>query len=183
MSCAGRIRPNDKNHGIMKTRINLDELHAQLCTALETEQGAIRIYETAWMHAATPALRHRCERALDEARRNEAALVSILTELGFDPAAEGSCRRAVRNVGEALAAAMQRPGDRRQDVVAECVALADRRERANWELFGQLLAPNRGTPARMPAPRRARSHDWMHAAAHVRVDRAAARKSRPAAVA
>lgn len=169
----------------MKTRIDLDELHAQLCNALETEQGAIRIYETAWMHAATPALRHRCERALDEARRNEAALVSIFTELGFDSTADGACRRAVRNVGEALAAAMQRPGERRQDVVAECVALADRRERANWELFGQLLAPNRGAASRPPVThaRRARSNEWMHAAAHVRVDRSTPRRAGSTALA
>lgn len=166
----------------MKTRIDLDELHAQLCNALETEQGAIRIYETARIHAASPSLQQRCGRALDEARRNEAALLSILHELGFDAGAEGPCRRAVRNVGEALAAAMQRPGERRQDVVAECVALADRRERANWELFGQLLSPSRdhARPAATHA-RRGRAHDWMHAAAHVRVDRSAPRTPRVAA--
>lgn len=157
----------------MKTRINLDELHAQLCNALEGEQGSVRIYEAALRHAAAPALRQRCERALDEARRNEAALLAIISELGFDASAEGICRRAVRNVGDALIGAMDRPGARRQEIVAECVRLANERERANWELFGQLLAPNRGEK---PAPpghhvRRARSQDWMQHAAHVRVDR------------
>ena len=158
----------------MKTRINLDELHAQLCNALEAEQGSIRIYQAALRQVAAPALRQRCERALDEAQRNEAALLSIITELGFDASAEGTCRRAVRNVGDALIAAMDRPGARRQEIVAECVRLADQRERANWELVGQLLAPNRG---KAPAPlghhvRRVRSQDWMQQAAHVRVDRA-----------
>ena len=167
----------------MKTRINLDELHSQLCNALEAEQGAVRIYQAALRHAAAPALAQRCERALDEARRNEAALLAIIAELGFDPAAEGNCRRAVRHVGEALAAAMERPGERRQEIVAECVRLADQRERANWELFGQLLSPNRGAASHglhAAHARRARPHDWMHQAAHVRV---ASRAVRTAAVA
>jgi hypothetical protein len=170
----------------MKTRINLDELHAQLGNALEAEQGALRIYQAALRHAASPALQQRCQRALDEARRNEAALLSIIGELGFDAGAEGSCRRAVRNVGDALIAAMQRPGERRQEIVAECVRLADQRERANWQLFGQLLAPNQSAapaPAAMANLRRGRSHDWLHQAAHVRVDRAARAPRTVAAVA
>ena len=169
----------------MKTRINLDELHSQLCNALEAEQGAVRIYQAALRHAAAPSLRQRCERSLDEARRNEAALLTIIAELGFDPGAEGSCRRAVRNVGEALAAAMDRPGERRQDIVAECIRLADQRERANWELFGQLLAPSRGTAqhgSHATHARRGRA-DWMHHAAHARVDRAGRSQRQAAAVA
>lgn len=159
----------------MKTRINLDELHAQLCNALEAEQGAIRIYETAHRHAASPALQRRCTHGLDEARRNQAALLSILSELGFDAHADSSCRRAVRQVGAALAAAMQRPGERRQEIVAECVRLADRRERANWELFGQLLAPRRGEAKVSAAPRAHRAHDhhWLQTAARARFDRPA----------
>jgi hypothetical protein len=166
----------------MKTRIDLDELHAQLCNALETERGAIRIYETARRLAASPALQQRSARGLDEARRNEAALLSILGELGFDAAAEGSCRRAVRNVGEALAAAMQRPGERRQEVIAECLRLADQRERAHWELFGQLLSPRRaevrGTASQA---RRGHAQDWLHTAAHARVERARTRRQAAAA--
>ena len=159
----------------MNTRIDLDELHAQLCNALEAEQGAVRIYDAALRHAAAPALLQRCERARDEARRNETALISILVELGFDPSGENACRRAVRQVGDALVAAMQRPGERRQEIVAECVRLADERERANWELFGQLLAPRRApdaAAAHASHARRGRSHEWMHQAAHVRVARA-----------
>lgn len=165
----------------MKTRINLDELHAQLCNALEAEQGAMRIYQAAVRHAAAPALVRRCERALDEAGRNEAALLAIISELGFDSGSEGNCRRAVRNVGDALIAAMHRPGAGRQDVVAECVRLADQRERANWELFGQLLAPRRNQATAASHPRRARSHDWLHHAAHVRMDRSGCRSAMVAA--
>lgn len=167
----------------MKTRINLDELHAQLCNALEAEQGAIRIYETAHRHAASPALQQRCARSLDEARRNQAALLSILSELGFDAQAQNGGRRAVRQVGDALATAMQRPGVRRQQIVAECVRLADRRERANWELFGQLLAPRRSDAKTSAAPHAhgTHGHHWLQTAARARVDRPAAARRAVAA--
>jgi hypothetical protein len=172
----------------MKTRINLDELHNQLCNALEAEQGSIRIYQQAAQLAADPALHRRCAMALDDARRNENALLSILAELGFDAAADSPCRRSVRQVGDALVAAMRAaPVATRQKIVAECVQLADARERGNWELFGQLLSVNSthraqssaavDTP-RANAPRR--SHDWLSHAVHARADRSS-RSSRPRA--
>src|SRR6185369_14135345 len=108
--------------------MNKDQLAELLYQALETEQGGIKVYETAL----------RCV---------------INEELDLDPAIETPGRLVVRHVGQSLVTAMEMAldagvPDAAQLVATECVVSAETKDHLNWELIGQAAAALKGDQGR-----------------------------------
>jgi rubrerythrin len=124
----------------MPTPQPLSEL---LYQALETEQGGIKVYETAIRCAVNEDLKHEWTDYLEQTREHERVLRETLEKLGLDADAQSPGRAVVRHIGESLVMAMtmaQKSGAPREAaelVAAECVILAETKDHANWELIGQ----------------------------------------------
>lgn len=166
----------------MTPTIELDALHLQLVIALEQERCAIAAYRDVLPHAGPASRWLRWRAALEEALRQEAALRSILDDLGLDPERDSPGRRAVRAVGEALRRSLHAASGTiaRRKAAEACVDLLERRERGHWELLGQLLSPCGARPVHRPRVRRGTAGSapsaWLERAAAYRLQR-----ERPAA--
>jgi rubrerythrin len=126
-------------------REQADEL---LYQALETEQGGIKVYETAIRCAKLPELRKEWEGYLDETRNHERILLGVFGELGLNPAQETPGRTVLRHVAASLVKAMEMALDAdpvgAQLVAAESVVQAETKDHMNWELIGELAKEFKG---------------------------------------
>jgi rubrerythrin len=123
--------------------MNQGQLTSLLYEALETEQGGIKIYETAVSCAVNDELKEEWEEYLDQTRNHEAILRDVFETMKLDPAKETPGRQIVRTIGESLVTAMQmakKTGNREaaEAVAAECVTLAETKDHLNWELIGEV---------------------------------------------
>jgi len=123
--------------------MNQEQLTNLLYEALETEQGGIKIYETAVSAVVNEDLKEEWEEYLDQTRNHEAILRDVFETMGLDPSKETPGRKVVRTIGESLVTAMEmamRAGDREaaEAVAAECVTLAETKDHLNWELIGEV---------------------------------------------
>jgi rubrerythrin len=123
--------------------MNQEQLTSLLYEALETEQGGIKIYETAVSCAVNDELKEEWEEYLDQTRNHEAILRDVFETMKLDPAKETPGRQIVRTLGESLVTAMQmakKTGNREaaEAVAAECVTLAETKDHLNWELIGEV---------------------------------------------
>ncbi len=119
-----------------------EALTSLLYEALETEQGGVKIYETAVAAAVNTDLKKEWKEYLDQTRNHEKVLRGVFEKLGLDPAVETPGRQIVRTIGEALVLAIQtavKEGDAAaaEAVAAECVVLAETKDHLNWELIGE----------------------------------------------
>jgi hypothetical protein len=157
----------------MKQPIDLDAVHQQLVSALEQERASHAVVQAALPHAGPASVWLRWKAVGEEAQRGERALLAILADLGLDPERESPGRRAVRAVGQGLLRSLQQaPRGAAPQAAARCLA---RRERGNWELLGQLLAPTArraAARAERPRPARAAACQWLERAAQFRLQRA-----------
>ena len=120
-----------------------------LYQALETEQGGIKIYETAVRCALNPQLKEEWEEYLDETRNHEQIVLGVFTAWGSIPMQETHGRQVVRHIGTSLVQAMEmalEAGnlDAAQLVAAECVVQAETKDHQNWELIGLLTKKVKG---------------------------------------
>ena len=121
--------------------INETMLAELLHQALETEQGGIRIYETAIDCAVNEDLKREWTQYLEETRDHERILRETIGALGLDPNRKTPGREVVRHVGESLVMAMtmaRKSGTKQaaELVAAECVVNAETKDHLNWELIG-----------------------------------------------
>jgi rubrerythrin len=119
-----------------------EQLTNLLYEALETEQGGIKIYETAISAAVNEELKEEWQEYLEQTRNHEAILKDLFDTMSLDPGKETPGRQVVRRIGQALVEAMEmamKTGDREgaQAVAAECVVLAETKDHLNWELLGE----------------------------------------------
>jgi rubrerythrin len=126
-------------------REQADEL---LYQALETEQGGIKVYETAIRCANNPELRKEWEGYLDETQNHERILLGVFDRLGLDPKQESPGRTVLRHVAQGLVKAMEMAlaADPvgAQLVAAESVVQAETKDHMNWELIGLLAKEFKG---------------------------------------
>jgi rubrerythrin len=129
--------------------VKKDQLTELLYQALETEQGGIKVYETALRCVEHPDLREEWERYLEETRNHEQVVLELFEKLQLDPDAETPGRLVVRHIGHSLVRAMEmaleagQPGAA-QLVAAECVVEAETKDHLNWELIGHAAEKARG---------------------------------------
>jgi rubrerythrin len=120
-----------------------------LYQALETEQGGIKVYETAITCALNDDLREEWQEYLDETRNHEKVLLGVFSQLGLDPAARPPSRDIVGGIGEQLVTAMQQAKaegtpEQAELVACESVVLAETKDHSNWELIGHVAKHDKG---------------------------------------
>lgn len=123
-----------------------------LYQSLETEQGGIKVYETAIRCAVNPDLRKEWEAYLDETRRHAQELLAVFADLGLDPDLRPPGREVVGGIGAALVTAMQKAQaagtpEQAELVACECVVLAETKDHSNWELLGKVVEKTGKTKA------------------------------------
>ena len=126
-----------------------EQLHELLYQALETEQGGIKVYETAIRCARNRDLKAEWEEYLEQTQNHETVLVKLLEELKLDPEMETPGREVVRHLGASLVRAMEMALDAGKPeaaelVATECVVLAETKDHQNWELIGKVAEKSSG---------------------------------------
>ncbi len=133
---------------------NTAQLHDLLYQAIETEQGGIKIYETAITCAVNEDLKKEWKGYLEETRTHQRVLTLVFEQMGLDPNVVTDSRKVVSHIGESLVKAMEMAryaGDAQaaQLVATECVVLAETKDHANWELIGLAAKKLTGTTAKV----------------------------------
>ena len=122
--------------------MNKDQLNELLYQALETEQGGIKVYQTALKCAQNDELKEEWEKYLGETRNHERILLGVFETFGLDPAKQTPGRKVVGHIGSSLVKAMEMAlaagnPEAAQIVAAECVVEAETKDHLNWELIGE----------------------------------------------
>jgi rubrerythrin len=133
--------------------MNLEQMNQLLYEALETEQGGVKVYETALRCVINKDLKEEWEEYLDQTENHVNVVLGLFEELGLDPKKETPGRKVVRKIGESLVQAMEmalNAGNREaaQLVACECVVNAETKDHLNWELIGELSKKIKGEPAK-----------------------------------
>jgi rubrerythrin len=130
-----------------------DRITELLYQALETEQGGIKVYETALRCVLNKDLQEEWEQYLEETRTHEQIMLTLLGQMDLDPTTETPGRQVVRHKGQSLVKAMEmaltagKP-DAAELVAAECVVEAETKDHQNWELIGLLAEKMKGDQAK-----------------------------------
>ena len=126
-----------------------EQIAELLYQALETEEGGVKIYETALKCAQNEDLREEWEEYLEHTREHVEIVREAMEAFGLDPSVESPGRLVVRHIGESLVEAMQMAldsglPDAAQIVATECVVLAETKDHHNWELIGLTAGKLKG---------------------------------------
>jgi hypothetical protein len=118
------------------------QLQELLYQALETEQGGIKVYQTAILCAQNEDLKEEWEEYLEQTQNHERIVLELFQKVGLDPAVETPGRKVVRHIGQSLVQAREMAlaeGDpaAAELVAAECVVHAETKDHLNWELIGE----------------------------------------------
>lgn len=157
-----------------KTSYDKAQLNELLFQALETEQGGVRIYETALMCAVNDDLRKEWSEYLDQTRTHVEVLTRVLEALDLDPNEPSPGRKVVGHIGKSLVRAMEialESGDATaaELVACECVVLAETKDHTNWELIGHVATHGTGPEAKiLKAAHEAVEEDEDHHLYHTR---------------
>lgn len=120
---------------------------------LETEQGGIKIYETAITCAQNDDLRKEWKEYLDQTRTHVKVVLGLFDTFGLDPALRTPSREVVGGIGKALVEAMRQAKsagtpEQAELVASECVVLAETKDHSNWELLAHVAEKSRGALAK-----------------------------------
>jgi hypothetical protein len=131
-----------------------EQVNELLFQALETEQGGVKVYETALRCALNKDLNEEWQSYLEETRNHEQIMLRVLQQVGLDPATETPGRKVVRHKGQSLVKAMEMAlaegtPDAAELVAAECVVEAETKDHQNWELIGLLAKKMKGEQAKV----------------------------------
>jgi rubrerythrin len=131
-------------------RARLTEL---LYQALETEQGGVKIYESAVRCAHNDDLKKEWGKYLEETRNHEVVMLRVLDGFGLDPATETPGRQIIRQKAQTLVGSMDEALKAdpvaAQLVAAECVVEAESKDHMNWELIGEVSKELTGEEAKI----------------------------------
>ena len=126
-----------------------EQIAELLYQTLETEEGGVKIYETALKCARNEDLREEWEEYLEHTREHVEIVREAMEAFGLDPSVESTGRLVVRHIGDSLVEAMQMAldsglPDAAQIVATECVVLAETKDHHNWELIGLTAGKLKG---------------------------------------
>jgi hypothetical protein len=126
-----------------------EQIAELLYQTLETEEGGVKIYETALKCAQNENLREEWEEYLEHTREHVEIVREAMEAFGLDPSVESPGRLVVRHIGDSLVEAMQMAldsglPDAAQIVATECVVLAETKDHHNWELIGLTAGKLKG---------------------------------------
>ena len=126
-----------------------EQLNQLLYEALETEQGGVKVYETAIRCAVNEALKEEWEKYHEQTQNHEQIVRKLFDTFGLDAEKDTPGRQVVRHIGESLVQAMEmalesgKP-EAAQIVAAECVVQAETKDHLNWELISQVAEKTKG---------------------------------------
>lgn len=136
-----------------KSKVNSKQLEELLYQALQTEQGGVKIYQTAIRCAVNDDLRKEWQEYLQQTKQHVKVVENLFAELGMDTTAISPGRKVVEHIGNSLVQAMEMAlasGDAgaAELVATECVCLAETKDHANWELIGHVAKHSNGAEAK-----------------------------------
>ena len=120
-----------------------------LLQSLEHERGGVKLYETALRCAISEELRHEWSKYLEQTNTHVQILEQVLQKLEIDADQPSPGREIVRELGEALVAALEKAEaagnpTAAQLVACECIVLAETKDHMNWELLTKCAANLKG---------------------------------------
>ena len=131
-------------------RAQLEEL---LYQSLETEQGGVKIYETAVQCAQNDDVKEEWKKYLEETRNHETIMLRVLDSFGLSPDTQTPGRQIVHTKAETLVQCMQTALNAdpaaAQLVAAECIVEAESKDHMNWELIGEVAQKLTGDEAKV----------------------------------
>ena len=133
--------------------VSKDQFNELLLQMLETEQGGVKVYETALRCVQNDELKEEWEKYLAETTQHVEIVTGLVEHFGGDPDAETPGRLVVRHIGQSLVKAMEMalkaggPPEAAQLVAAECVVHAETKDHLNWELLGEAARGLKGEDA------------------------------------
>jgi rubrerythrin len=124
-----------------------------LYAALETEQGGIKLYETALLAVKNKELQKEWKGYLEQTKNHESILRGVLDKMSLDPGRETPGRLVVRRVAQALVEAVEMAmagGDAgaAEAVAAESIVFAETKDHLNWQLLGEAAGHVGGPPGK-----------------------------------
>jgi rubrerythrin len=124
-----------------------------LLQSLEHERGGIKVYEAALKCVQNEELKEEFEKYHQQTERHVEVLQDVFAQMQLDPEEESPGRKIVRDLGQALVAAMESAagaGDKaKAEVVAcECVTIAELKDHLDWELIGEAAKKLSGADAK-----------------------------------
>jgi rubrerythrin len=120
-----------------------------LLQALEHERGGVLVYGTALKCAQADKLRQEWERYHAQTQSHVQTLQDVCAAVGLDAEEETPGRAIVRDLGQALVAAMDKAlagGEpaAAQIVACECVVFAETKDHLDWQLIGEVAKNSKG---------------------------------------
>jgi hypothetical protein len=127
--------------------MNTQGLEHLLLQSLEHEHGAVAVYQAALRCAVDEALREEWEQYLAETRSHIDVLAELCDACRVDVEKDTVGRTAVRAIGAALVASIERAladgdADAAQLVACECVMLVESKDHLNWGLLDAKVRSN-----------------------------------------
>jgi rubrerythrin len=118
------------------------QLKELLLQSLEHERGGVKVYETALKCVQNEDLQEEFEKYHQETEHHVEVLQDVFAQMQLDPEEESPGRKIIRDMGQALVAAMEAAlgaGDpaAAEIVACECVTIAELKDHLDWELIGE----------------------------------------------
>lgn len=134
--------------------MEIDKLNEFLYELLETEEGGVKIYETALESVQEDELKEEWEKYLEQTQNHVQQATQLLQQFGLDPEKDTPGRKVLRHIAASLVKAMEmarEAGDPEaaEIVAAECVELAESKDHHNWELLGMVADKLKGDEKKM----------------------------------
>ena len=125
------------------------QLQELLLQSLEHERGGVKVYETAVQCAVCEDLKKEWSEYLGQTRKHVQILEGVLRKFEIDTEQKSPGREIVRDLGQALVAAMQKARGAgnptaAQLVACECVVIAETKDHADWELLTKCAEQLKG---------------------------------------
>ena len=123
--------------------MNGEQVNELLLQALETEQGGVKIYETALRCVQNKDLKKEWTEYHKQTKHHVEVMTDVVKTFGLNPTEQTPGRKVVGHIGDSLVQAMEMalksgPPAAAELVAAECVTLAETKDHMNWELIGQV---------------------------------------------
>ncbi|HEV7476624.1 MAG TPA: DUF892 family protein [Burkholderiales bacterium] len=118
------------------------QLKELLLQSLEHERGGVKVYEAALKCVQNEDLQEEFEKYHQETEHHVEVLQDVFAQMQLDPEEESPGRKIIRDMGQALVAAMEAAlgaGDpaAAEIVACECVTIAELKDHLDWELIGE----------------------------------------------
>jgi rubrerythrin len=137
----------------LEVSMEAKQLKELLLQSLEHERGGVKIYETALKCVQNDDLKEEFEKYHQETERHVEVLQDVFAQMQLDPEEQTPGRKIVRDLGQALVAAMESAlgaGDpaAAEIVACECVTIAELKDHLDWELIGEAAKKAGGAEAK-----------------------------------